>query len=467
MTEPILHLYYDRGSLLLDEVSPDDLPFIEPFAKLDHRITQYRAKAYHYGPLLRELHEKKRPFIDEARAYSPTSFPLTHPLAPRPHQEEALHAWREAKGRGVVVLPTGAGKSILAIMAIEKVGRPTLIVVPTIDLMLQWQRELSRFFSLPIGLLGGGEKQIEAITVATYDSALLMMETIGNRIGFLICDECHHLPSPSYRYVAMMCLAPYRMGLTATPERTDQGELALYELMGSMCYRISIPELEGQYLAPYRVKQLYIPLDDESRLRYDAARATYLGFIRENNIVFRHPSDWARFIALAYRSKKGKAAIAAYREQKRLARSSRSKLDTLWELLRKHRNDRIILFTDDNATAYEIGQRFFLPVLTHHTRLKERKALLEKFRSGELPFLVTSKVLNEGVDVPEASVGIIVSGSGSVREHVQRLGRILRKTGDKEAILYELISENTSEESTGKRRRRHIAYQRSHSISGD
>ena len=136
----------------------------------------------------------------------------------------------------------------------------------------------------------------------------------------------------------------------------------------------------------------------------------------------------------------------------------------LWELLNTHRNERILIFTDDNATAYEIGQRFFLPVLTHLTRMPERKALLDRFRSGELPYLVTSKVLNEGVDVPEAAIGIVVSGSGSVREHVQRLGRILRKTAGKAAILYELISEDTSEERTGERRRKHSAYERTHLI---
>ncbi len=150
----------------------------------------------------------------------------------------------------------------------------------------------------------------------------------------------------------------------------------------------------------------------------------------------------------------------AFLEQRRIARTGRAKLRKLWDLLRLHNKERILVFTADNETAYEIGSRFVLPVLTHHTKLAERHALLEGFRNGDLPCLVTSKVLNEGVDVPEASVGIVISGSGSIREHVQRLGRILRPAADKQAVLYELISFGTGEGSVSERRRQHSAYER-------
>ena len=119
-----------------------------------------------------------------------------------------------------------------------------------------------------------------------------------------------------------------------------------------------------------------------------------------------------------------------------------------------------MIFTQDNEMAYRIGCTFFLPVLTHHTKAKERENFLHSFREGDYSILVTSKVLNEGVDVPEANVAIVVSGSGSVREHVQRLGRILRAREGKQAFLYELISKDTSEYQTHKRRRQHHAYQR-------
>ena len=133
----------------------------------------------------------------------------------------------------------------------------------------------------------------------------------------------------------------------------------------------------------------------------------------------------------------------------------------LWEILRRHAGERIIVFTADNSTAYELGRRFMLPVMTHLTRAAERKEFLERFRDGTYSVLITNRVLNEGVDVPGAAVGIILAGSGSVREHVQRLGRVLRAApGKKQAVLYELVSAGTSEESVSTRRRSHRAYTR-------
>ena len=145
--------------------------------------------------------------------------------------------------------------------------------------------------------------------------------------------------------------------------------------------------------------------------------------------------------------------------QKKLSQASGAKVDRLWELIQQHKGDRMLVFTQDNEMAYRIGNNFLLPVLTHHTKLPEREAFLKSFRSGEYPILVTSKVLNEGVDVPDANVGMIVSGSGSIREHVQRLGRILRARPGKQAILYELVSKDTGEYFTNQRRRKHRAYE--------
>ncbi len=152
--------------------------------------------------------------------------------------------------------------------------------------------------------------------------------------------------------------------------------------------------------------------------------------------------------------------MEAYREQKSLAQSGEGKILELWKILQAHPGERIIVFTNDNATAYQIGKRYVLPVLTHLTRPKERKKMLEAFRSGSVDVLVTSKVLNEGVDVPEASIGVVISGSGAVREHVQRLGRILRHQEGKRATLYEVVSKDTGEIHINKRRRNHHAYQR-------
>jgi len=150
--------------------------------------------------------------------------------------------------------------------------------------------------------------------------------------------------------------------------------------------------------------------------------------------------------------------MAAYRKQRQLAFAAPAKLDYVEHLLSMHRGDRAILFTEDNATAYEVSRRFLVPAITHQTKVRERSQILAGLADGTYGAVATSRVLNEGVDVPEAGVAVVLSGSGSVREHVQRLGRILRKKGEKRAILYELVTAGTTETFTSDRRREHSAY---------
>jgi len=229
-------------------------------------------------------------------------------------------------------------------------------------------------------------------------------------------------------------------------------------LLGPLVHRSEISELKGEFLAPYEVTRVEVPLTDEEQRTHDEARARYLGFVRSHGIHFGSPGGWARFLAESQRSDEGRAAYRAYREQRRIALTSRAKVDVLWRILREHRDERVIVFTEDNDTVYTLARWLLLPALTHHTPVPERKALLAAFAAGELPALLTSRVLNEGVDVPDASVGVILSGSGSVREHVQRLGRLLRKRPGKRARLYELCSRGTAEANISERRRQHGAY---------
>ncbi len=450
---------FAQGSLLITGPSQHLAP-VARYVNWDERVDCYRAEARRYGPILLTLHQLKIPFRDDARRFGVQSFQLHGEPQPRPHQQEALTAWKAAKRQGVVVLPTGTGKTLVARLAIAQTQRDTLILVPTIDLLQQWHQQLSEGFAMPIGMLGGGEQQLATITVSTYDSAYLRMEQIGDRFGLLICDECHHLPAATTRMAAICSIAPFRLGLTATPERSDGQEEDLYDLLGPLCYRSEITDLRGQYLAPYRWQPIAVHLDQDERIAYDAAYAQYREFVRSCGVQLSQPNGWNQFVQICHRSQEGRAAYRAYLLQKRLARASRAKLRAVWSLLRQHKGERVLLFTDDNATAYAIGETFFLPVITHHTRAGERKKLLDLFRSGSLPFLVNSHVLNEGVDVPDVAVGIIVSGSGSVRAHVQRLGRILRPREGKQAVLYELVSEGTAETFTSEKRRQHLAYQR-------
>jgi superfamily II DNA or RNA helicase len=274
----------------------------------------------------------------------------------------------------------------------------------------------------------------------------------------VVFDECHHLPGESYALAARLCLAPYRLGLTATPERSDGRDALLDELVGPCVYRKDIVELSGSYLADYETVRVEIALAPEERAEYESERATYLDFVRKNGIFMGGERGFSEFILRAARSDAGQRAMQAYRRQREIAFAAAGKLDYLDHLLSVHAADRSLIFTQDNATAYAISKRFLLPVITHQTKVSERSEILERFSAGDYRGVVTSKVLNEGVDVPDANVAIVISGSGSVREHVQRLGRILRARAGKRALLYELVSAGTSEKYTSERRREHDAY---------
>jgi superfamily II DNA or RNA helicase len=424
----------------------------------DERAAAFRAEAVSYAEIVRALVKSATAYEDKARKYLELASGALAQREPRPYQAEALSAWEKQQSRGVVVLPTGAGKSQLGVMAIDKKRRSTLVVAPTLDLVRQWFDLLRATFHVPVGVIGGGEHTLHALTVTTYDSAYLHMENIGNRFGLVIFDECHHLPSESYAFAARQAIAPFRLGLTATPERTDGRDALLDQLIGRMAYRREIVDMSGRYLAEYETERVAVDLTDEERAQYEEARGVYLAFVRSQGIRMGSPEGFGEFIMRASRSEAGRTAMRGYRRQRELALAAPNKLDYVEHLLHEHRRDRAIVFTQDNATAYRISERLLIPAITHQTKVTERSEILSRLNAGAYNAVVTSKVLNEGVDVPSASVAIVVSGSGSVREHVQRLGRILRKQGDKRAVLYELVTAGTNEAFTSDRRREHVAY---------
>jgi superfamily II DNA or RNA helicase len=454
----LIQLAFDGGTLVLSGAPAERLLTL-PGCRSDPRSGTVRAEARHYRPIVEFLRHGRIAYRDGARDYEPTPWPLRASRDPFPHQTEALEAWWQSGGRGIVVLPTGTGKTYLALLAIARTGRPTLVVTPTIDLLNQWYGELVTAFQVSIGLLGGGYYDFQPLTVTTYDSAYIHVERWGNRYGLLVFDECHHLPGPTYLTAAVGSIAPYRLGLTATPERADGQEMLLPELIGPVVYRREIKQLAGEFLAEYLVERRYVELSIEDQQAYQQARATYRRFVEERGIAMGGAHGWTRFLRETCRSAEGRAAFLAYRQQKRLAMAAPAKLQLLERLLEQHRSDRVLIFTYDNATVYQIARRFLVPAITHQTKTKERRQILERFHTGEYPIVVTSQVLNEGVDVPAAGVGIILSGTGSVREHVQRLGRLLRKHGDKQALLYEVVTRDTAEEFTSERRRKHHAYE--------
>ncbi|MDW8283037.1 MAG: DEAD/DEAH box helicase family protein, partial [Myxococcales bacterium] len=424
----------------------------------DDRVGCHRLPALAYADLVLRLRALGLPCQDRARRYSELTEPVRIWREPRPFQREALQAWLGQRGRGVVVLPTGAGKTHVAVMAIAHKRRSTLVVAPTLDLVRQWYDLLRTTFACPVGLVGGGEHDVQPLTVTTYESAYLHMEHLGNRFGLVVFDECHHLPGAAYALAARMCLAPFRLGLTATPERSDGREADLDELIGPVVYRRDIHELSGHYLAEYETVRLVVELTPDERREYEQERALYRAFLDRHGIRISGPQGWTEFILRASRSAEGRRALAAYRRQRELAFAAPAKLDVVAELLHRHRADRCLLFTQDNATAYAVSRRFLVPAITHQTRVRERSEILARFAQGTYGAVVTSRVLNEGIDVPEANMAVVISGSGSVREHVQRLGRILRKREGKRAVLYEIVSAHTTEAYTSERRRDHVAY---------
>ena len=452
-----LRLGFEAGTIVVEGLPENDARGL-PGLRRDPRSGLFRAEAIWYRDLVTALREKAIPYMDGARRYEPMKWSIRIDKAAFPHQTEGLAAWWAAGGRGVVVLPTGTGKTHLANLCIQQAQRPALVVTPTIDLLNQWYDELSVAFAAEVGLLGGGSYDVKPLTVTTYDSAYMNMDRIGNQFGLLVFDECHHLPGPTYGLAATCAIAPFRLGLTATPERADNAHEQTDRLIGPIVYRREITQLRGQFLADYRVEVLYVNLTDNERQRYEACRETYRGFLQDHGIDLRRPGAWGQFLFTAHRSPEGRAAYLAYREQRDLSLAAPAKLNLLSRLLDRHNGDRVLIFTHDNATVYKIARQFLVPVITHQTKTKERREILRKFNSGEYPIVATSRVLNEGVNVPEANVAVILSGSGSVREHVQRLGRILRKSGDKEATLYEVVTKGTAEEFTSNRRRQHGAY---------
>jgi superfamily II DNA or RNA helicase len=447
-------LSFDRGTLILHP--PPRGKFWVEYATWDDRIEKFRIPAIHYRTLVESLQEHDTEFIDDAKDFTTLQLVSTVEMTPYAHQTEALEAWKRAERQGVVVLPTAAGKTYLAQMAMQATPRSTLIVVPTLDLMHQWYAQLlAAFPDVEIGLLGGGSRDRTPILVATYDSAAIQAENLGDKYALVIFDECHHLPTDFYRPIAEYAIAPYRLGLTATPERSDGRDKDLTALVGSIVYQKTAEELAGSALAHHKIVQIKVKLSTQERETYQKLIQERNEFLRSQNISLGSMQGWQMFVQASARSTAGRRAMLAHRQAREIALITDGKLRLLINLLSQHYPESTVVFTADNATVYKISQALLIPAITHQTPVKERHEILNRFKTGEYKTLIASHVLNEGVDVPEASIAIILSGTGSRREYVQRLGRVLRrgKKADKQAILYEIIAEGTVEEGTSERRR--------------
>jgi superfamily II DNA or RNA helicase len=441
----MVRLWFDKGTLLLKgDVGT-------PYGKWDPRVDGFRIKALHYRDVLAYFEESQIPFEDSVQQLPPLET-LKSTVQLRSYQKSALSRWRRNENRGVLVLPTAAGKTYIALKAVELLRTQTLIVVPTLDLIDQWRSRIRECLGMESGAVGGGESNVRMITVATYDSAYLQAAFMGNRFRLIVFDEVHHLVSPSYMQIAEMYTAPYRMGLTATYERIDERHKLLPRLVGDLVFSVKVDELAGKHLAPYTYEKKYVELDPEEQRLYDKEMSTFRNYLRRKRIVMKSPKDFQKFIMRTGRDPQARDALLARNRALKTALNSQEKIKALGKLLETNKNKKALIFTLHTDLVYAISRRFLIPAITYLTPKKERSEILGNFRKGNYQTIVTSQVLDEGIDVPDATVGYILSGTGSTRAYIQRLGRLLRKVEGKKARLIEIVSKQTMEVRMSQRR---------------
>ena len=444
-------LYYDKGSIVISGINQI------PYSVIDPRTNQLRALALHYQDIITYLQNSGIQYEDNVMELIPIQTLRIENinLSLRPYQKKAIENWITAGKKGCMILPTGSGKTIIAIKLIEIINSSTLIVVPTLDLMEQWTKFLSKYFQkIEIGNIGGGLFNISGVTVSTYDSAYIRSSFIGNKFAFVIFDELHHLAAPGYRTIAEQFASPYRLGLTATYEREDSLHLDFPRLVGGIVYQSSINELaRDKHLASFTVEKRYVKLLPEEELEYQKNYNQYLSYLNELGIRYSQ-IGLQKLIMISGKNQYARNALLARNKALDIALNSQSKIEELRKILSENPDKKTIIFTQHNKLVYLISNKFLIPFITHKSSKQEREDALNGFRDGRYRALVTSKVLDEGVDVPDAELGIIVSGTGSKREFIQRLGRLLRiKPNSKNAKLIEIVSSGTSEINTSVRRK--------------
>jgi DNA excision repair protein ERCC-3 len=350
----------------------------------------------------------------------------------RPYQVEAVEGFWHG-GSGVVVLPCGAGKTLVGAAAMAKSGTTTLILVTNTVSARQWRDELIARTSLTedeIGEYSGSRKEIRPVTIATYQvmttkrkGSYAHLDVFDARDwGLIVYDEVHLLPAPVFRMTASL-QARRRLGLTATLVREDGREGDVFSLIGPKRYDAPWKDIEAQgYIAPADCVEVRVTLPERERLVY---------------------------------------ATAEPEERYRLCATSSSKTRVVQELVQQHAGEQILVIGQYLDQLDDLGERLDAPVLKGETTVAERQRLFDAFRAGEISTLVVSKVANFSIDLPEASVAIQVSGSfGSRQEEAQRLGRLLRPKHDgKTARFYAVISRDTLDQDFAAHRQRFLAEQ--------
>ena len=457
-----IHLRFDRGTLLLSGVERSDVHDI--FGPLvwtwDRRVGALRCDAIHYPAIHTALAARFGPsLVDEVPEPTRVHWPAINLPKLRPKQVEALEAWSSAGGRGQVIMPTGTGKTEVALAAMARTKIATLIVAPVRDLKYQWHRRILNAFEYDAGIVGDGLSDIKPITVTTYDSAYIHMARMGAGFGLLIFDEEHHLPGKCRREAAILSTATMRLGLTATAERSDGLHKDLDWLIGPVVYRMPFQDAEGSALANCDLVRIPVALNEQEQATYDQCSRVVRHFVSSRR-KDQPGYTWQDLCKESGKDPQARNAQKAYYLKNSIESRAAEKLRVLEDIFRLHKGRQILVFTGSNVMAIEVSKRFLVPTILSHTRKRERLTVLENFAKGVFPVLVANRVLDEGVDVPEAKVAVVIGGQGSTRQAKQRLGRILRKSGGARARLYEVVCENTREVHRSRKRRRSDAYER-------
>ncbi|MFC0116300.1 DNA repair helicase XPB [Kibdelosporangium aridum] len=338
-----------------------------------------------------------------------------------------------AGGSGVVVLPCGAGKTLVGAAAMAEAQATTLILVTNTVAGRQWKRELIARTSLTedeIGEYSGERKEIRPVTIATYQvitrktkGEYRHLELFDSRDwGLIVYDEVHLLPAPVFRMTADL-QSRRRLGLTATLVREDGREGDVFSLIGPKRYDVPWRDIEAQgWIAPAECTEVRVTLTDAERLKY---------------------------------------ATAEPEERYKICSTARTKLPVVRSILEKHPGEPALVIGAYLDQLDELGAELNAPIVQGSTKNKEREALFDAFRNGELPTLVVSKVANFSIDLPEASVAVQVSGTfGSRQEEAQRLGRLLRPKADgRQAHFYSVVSRDTLDTEYAAHRQRFLAEQ--------
>lgn len=455
-----IELKFVSGTLVLSGVGFATLEtwFPQGLWVYDPRILASRCDACYYSLVTTELQSRSIPFIDSVSPFREVHWRLDEQTRLRPEQMDAVETWLQAHRRGCVIMPTGTGKTEVALAIMRQTRISTLVVAPVRDLMYQWHRRILNSLGYDAGIIGDSIYRVHPVSVTTYDSACIHMQRFGDQFGLIIFDECHHLPGNVRRDAALMSVAPCRLGLTATPERSDGRHLDLPFLIGPFVYELQISAVRGRSLADYDVVRIPVHLTDAEQKRYDLLSEQIRSFMQtkrdENPDV-----TWEDVCAESGTSQDSRRVLVAWHAKRAIEDRAEEKLRILEDLFRLYANERCIVFAGSNAMARDVSTRFLIPCLLNHCGKKERQDILEGFASGRYPAIVANQVLDEGVDVPAAKVAVVIGGMSSSRQARQRLGRILRRSGDARATLYEIVCSGTTEEDRSRKRRRHETFE--------